>query len=65
MDKLWALIKNILAGPLYFLIGVVILFIIYYAAVYIGSDYNSDIIDIEHCRGIRGTWDYNTSRCKL
>lgn len=65
MNTLWAWTKTILAGPVYFLIGMVILFLLYYLVVYIGSDYNSDIIDIEHCRGVRGTWNYQTGRCVL
>lgn len=65
LSKIWSVFKSILSVPLYFIIGMIILFVVYYIVVYIGSDYNSDIIDIDHCRTIHGTWDYQTNRCKL
>lgn len=61
----WRTLKSILSVPLYFIIGVLILGIVYYIGAFIGSDYNSDIIDIEHCRTVQGTWNYQTGRCKL
>lgn len=64
-SKIWSIVKNVLSVPLYFIIGVLILGIVYYIGAFIGSDYNSDIIDIEHCRTVQGTWNYQSGRCKL
>lgn len=65
LSKIWTITKSVLSVPLYFFVGMILLFILYYAVVYIGSDYNTHIIDIEHCRGVNGTWDYSVGRCKL
>jgi hypothetical protein len=63
--KVWNIVKGILSVPLYFVIGMIILAVVYYLGAYFGHDYNENTVDIVNCRSIGGTWNYSTNRCKL